>query len=74
MIDAQRKLIGIGYNFGRGGIGALSISAGGVVGQGIASQDRGDDGIDRNGERVSGSVGISDGVDAGPLGRRWAPA
>ena len=43
--------------------------AGGVVGQRIARQDRGDAGIDRHGERVDGAVGIGDGIDAGALGR-----
>ena len=44
------------------------IGAGGIVGQRIAGQDRGNAGIDGDHEGIDGTVGVGDGVEAGALG------
>lgn len=49
MIDTDGKLGGVGCDLGGGCIGVCLVRTGGVVGQRIAGQDRGDAGIDGDG-------------------------
>ena len=65
MIDTEGKLIGVGGNFGRRGIGARAVGAGGIIGERIASEDGGDGGVDGNGEGIAGKSG---GVDTETFG------
>src|SRR6185437_2089624 len=71
LVEADGKLVGIRVDIGGRGIGARSISAGGIVGQRIAGEHGGDLRVDGDLERVGGSVGIGKGVLTGALGHGW---
>src|SRR6266403_6119052 len=64
MIKAERSLIRSGDNFGRCGVGARTVSAIGIVREGIASKQRCDAAADGNSQSIAGKCG---GVDALPL-------
>src|SRR6185437_6131368 len=71
LVEADGKLVGIRVDIGGRGIGARSISAGGIVGQRIAREHGGDLRVDGDLQRVGGSVGIGNGVLTGALGHGW---
>jgi len=64
VVEAEGELVGIGVDLGGGGVGTRAEGAGGVIGLRITGEDCGDLGVNGNGERIRGSVGVSDRVNA----------
>ena len=65
MVETQGELVRIGIDLGGGGVGARTKGTGRVVGHGIAGEDLGNASVHGDGERISGTVGISGNVSAG---------
>ena len=66
MVEAEGELVGVGDDFGGGGVGIGAVGAGGEIGKRIAGEDGGNSRVDGDLKRVGG-VGavrllIADGI------------
>ena len=68
LIQADRKLIGIGGHLRRNRVGPRLIGTGGIVRQRIARQHGCNLRIDRHRQRIGAAIGVGDGVESGTLG------